>query len=256
MSEKQLTVAELLARSGKKTQDSTPRRRRRSIEEGGVSIAELTGNLPKVDATPKQGRHTSESLSEEKTLAEAELVTQEDGVTHASGEDQPAVAEETAFEKSVAPSDDETIVLSVVSEDDPVRLTTDTFPAVDPDEAATTVIPVSAELAEIEETKTVAPAVELIDDTVVSEDENEEKISYRSVLGMAVVGIVLGVAVFLGFQQLWQTLNRPIVAALALAVTGAMIGLVHALRTNRDGLSMVLAGIVGLVMTFGPLFII
>lgn len=51
MSEK-LTVAELLARNGR-NEDSAeagrPKRRRRSLEDGGVSVAELTGSIPVVE---------------------------------------------------------------------------------------------------------------------------------------------------------------------------------------------------------------
>ncbi|OFO15321.1 hypothetical protein HMPREF3088_04095 [Corynebacterium sp. HMSC22B11] len=48
MSEK-LTVAELLARSGRTSSDSGRRRRRRSLDEGGISVAELTGAIPVVE---------------------------------------------------------------------------------------------------------------------------------------------------------------------------------------------------------------
>ncbi|WP_018023203.1 hypothetical protein [Corynebacterium ulceribovis] len=50
MSEK-LTVAELLARAqqeGKTRSDRPRRRRRRSLEEGGISVSELTGSIPVV----------------------------------------------------------------------------------------------------------------------------------------------------------------------------------------------------------------
>lgn len=48
MSEK-LTVAELLARSGRTASSGSNRpRRRRSLEDGGVSVAELTGSIPVV----------------------------------------------------------------------------------------------------------------------------------------------------------------------------------------------------------------
>ena len=51
MSEK-LTVAELMARNGRKSADgadeSSRRRRRRNLETGGVSVAELTGSIPVV----------------------------------------------------------------------------------------------------------------------------------------------------------------------------------------------------------------
>ena len=70
---------------------------------------------------------------------------------------------------------------------------------------------------------------------------------------LAVLGIVVGAIVFLGFQQLWESgLSRILVAVLALAVTAVLVGVVHALRTARDGLSMGLAAVVGLLMTFGP----
>ncbi|MEX3527939.1 hypothetical protein [Corynebacterium xerosis] len=63
MSEEKLTVAELLARRNQERGDSDgaaerPRRRRRSLEEGGVSVAELTGSIPRVEAEgPRRGAH-------------------------------------------------------------------------------------------------------------------------------------------------------------------------------------------------------
>ncbi|WP_301925439.1 hypothetical protein [Corynebacterium glaucum] len=58
--EKQLTVAEILARAQQENPDAGKRRRhRRSIEEGGVTVAELTGSLKKVDARPAESKHSS-----------------------------------------------------------------------------------------------------------------------------------------------------------------------------------------------------
>ncbi|MFD5868369.1 hypothetical protein ACFWGD_07120 [Corynebacterium sp. NPDC060344] len=63
MSDEKLTVAELMARRNKERGDSAgsgdrPRRRRRSLEEGGVSVAELTGSIPRVEADgPRRGAH-------------------------------------------------------------------------------------------------------------------------------------------------------------------------------------------------------
>lgn len=53
MSEK-LTVAELLARSGRTSSDSGRRRHRRSLDEGGISVAELTGSIPVVKDTESE----------------------------------------------------------------------------------------------------------------------------------------------------------------------------------------------------------
>lgn len=58
--DKQLTVAEILARAQQDNPDAGARRRhRRSLEEGGVSVAELTGSIKKVEARPVESRHSS-----------------------------------------------------------------------------------------------------------------------------------------------------------------------------------------------------
>ena len=87
-------------------------------------------------------------------------------------------------------------------------------------------------------------------------EEDDEKLNPFSVLLLALVGIVLGAIVFKGFEILWDSFSRSIVAILAVAVTALMVALVHVLRTNRDGASMALAAFVGLVLTFGPLLIV
>lgn len=200
MSEKQLTVAELLARSGKAEATSeTPRRRRRNLEEGGVSVAELTGNIPKVKAKPAEPKHSNEPID--------------------------------------TPSTEETIVLSVVDEDDPVRLTTDSFPAV----------------------QTEVPAAELEEEPeeVVEEEfwEDDEPVSVASVVGLALVGIIVGVGIFLGFGYLWDNYSRKVVGLLALAVIAAMITVAHVLRTESDRRSMMLAGCAGVAVTFVPMLV-
>lgn len=435
MSEKQLTVAELLARSGKKPADSSRRRRRRSIEEGGISVAELTGNIPKVEAKPATGKHNSDSIDnpaapkpvsaskpadapEQKTdvakqpqsyatpaSAKPEVKTPEttaeskpeikepsnvkapaapkpaeakkdesskpaDATAVAASPKAPAKPEVKRAEpdaKTATPATDETVVLSVVDEKDPVRLTTGTFPAVSKEQAekaaekdaqsqktavASPAKPQADEVKKATETKpeaskeapkgtaakaglagagttaaatagaatkdteqtNVIPAVkdedlkpeskdaaeakfatdeELTDEELAAEldaedaeydededveyveedaeyddeewdeeyDEDEEwdedeSVSVPAIIGMAIAGIVLGVLVFKGFEMLWGSMNKGIVTALALAVTAVMVGVVHALRTNRDRLSMLLAVVVGLIMTFGPLLTI
>ena len=64
MSDKQLTVAELMARAaqeGNSPRESRPRRRR-SLDEGGVSVAELTGSIPRVNKKPAESKHSSVPL--------------------------------------------------------------------------------------------------------------------------------------------------------------------------------------------------
>ncbi|CAB0938575.1 hypothetical protein FRC0484_00184 [Corynebacterium diphtheriae] len=204
MSEKQLTVAELLARSGKAEATSeTPRRRRRNLEEGGVSVAELTGNIPKVKAKPAEPKHSNEPID--------------------------------------TPSTEETIVLSVVDEDDPVRLTTDSFPAVQTEVPA----------AELEE----EPEEVIEEETEEEFWEDAEPVSVASVVGLALVGIIVGVGIFLGFGYLWDNYSRKVVGLLALAVIAAMITVAHVLRTESDRRSMMLAGCAGVAVTFVPLLV-
>ncbi|MDO4686156.1 MAG: hypothetical protein Q4A92_06365 [Corynebacterium sp.] len=87
----------------------------------------------------------------------------------------------------------------------------------------------------------------------VEADEREGKMSFLAIAGMTIVAIIVGVLLFLGFEMLWSSFSKWVVSILAVAVTGCIVGVVHALRTERDFLSMGLAGLAGLAMTFGPM---
>ncbi|MCS4535776.1 hypothetical protein [Corynebacterium sp. HS2168-gen11] len=258
MSEKQLTVAELLAKSGKAGSRPPQRRRRRSIEEGGVSVAELTGTIPKVDAKPVESKHSSEPLDSPAAPVAAPLVADAPDTDAASSVETPGdvVKRPAAAEKT--PSTDETIVLSVVSESDPIRLTTGPITAehaVVTPEALTTTAAVPSHL-ESAQTSTELEWPE--DDDFVETDvqPEEEKMSILTIAGMVFVGVMIGVAIFSGFQVLWATMDKLPVSAFAVIVTLGVIVAVKLMRTSRDGVSMTLAGLVALVMTFGPLLVV
>lgn len=68
----------------------------------------------------------------------------------------------------------------------------------------------------------------------------------------AIAAIAVGVGVFFGFSLIWAKAPTVLALVLAIAVTLLLVGLVHALLRHRDKLLMVLAAIVGLVLTFGP----
>ena len=476
MSDKQLTVAELMARAaqeGNSPRESRPRRRR-SLDEGGVSVAELTGSIPRVNKKPAESKHSSVPLDapqervEEKVAASVDSATSDTSDTSdtmvgaaagASGGMREAHREPSARPAPQAPqpvmvepevpsvqdtdvadasdvddlddlddslTDEETMVLSVVTEDDPVRLTTGSFPALTAellgddendgsaqygatdsnsgvsyspqrsvdddaltdnegsgaedeeivtkvvfagdnisgpegydasddyadedyadedfaDESIDSIAPVedalpdrydSEELDRVDDTafagsrvgfatgtfeKTrtgqfpevsddaeaeadvdddasadvravdsatfrAVPAQEDVesdsefdeeDDTFDPDfndedafeedafdedgelDENDnQKVSVLSVVLMVIIAIAVGVGLFKGFEMLWANMSKIITALLAVAATGAIVGIVHALRTERDGLSMVLAGAAGLAVTFGPLAIV
>ena len=93
------------------------------------------------------------------------------------------------------------------------------------------------------------------EDDELDESDNQ-KVSVLSVVLMVIIAIAVGVGLFKGFEMLWANMSMIITALLAVAATGAIVGIVHALRTERDGLSMVLAGAAGLAVTFGPLAIV
>ena len=462
MSDKQLTVAELMARAaqeGNSPRESRPRRRR-SLDEGGVSVAELTGSIPRVNKKPAESKHSSVPLDapqervQEKVAASVDSATsdtsdtmvgaaagasggmreahREPPVRPAPQAPQPVMVEPevpSVQDTDVADLDDlddsltdeETMVLSVVTEDDPVRLTTGSFPALTAellgddendgsaqygatdsnsgvsyspqrsvdddaltdnegsgaedeeivtkvvfagdnisgpegydasddyadedyadedfaDESIDSIAPVedalpdrydSEELDRVDDTafagsrvgfatgtfeKTrtgqfpevsddaeaeadvdddasadvraadsatfrAVPAQEDVEsdsefdeeDDTFDPDFNDEaafdedgeldesdnqKVSVLSVVLMVIIAIAVGVGLFKGFEMLWANMSKIITALLAVAATGAIVGIVHALRTERDGLSMVLAGAAGLAVTFGPLAIV
>lgn len=257
--EKQLTVAELMARNAKNRPDgaTSSRRRRRSLEEGGVSVAELTGNLEKVKATPAEAKHSSVSIDETAPVIPAPKKEEDKQAEDKQSEvKQPAAARGAAVrvekpkadtkadaeEKRHQPSTEDTHVIQRVKDEPEKEAEGSKAPAAAP--------AVPAEPAE----PTQDAELEEYDD---EEDyEEEEKLNPFAVVLLALVGIVLGAVVFKGFEVLWENFSRIVVLILAVVVTGVIVGIVHALRTNRDGLSMFLAAIAGLVLTFGPLLVV
>ncbi|WP_368918241.1 hypothetical protein [Corynebacterium striatum] len=312
--EKQLTVAELLARNAKEHAGaeseggSRRRRRRRSLEDGGVSVAELTGNLEKVTATPAQSKHSSVSIDETAPVIPAPKQEEDSKKAEAPESDKVKDAKtESAFQ----PSTQDTRVIKRVDEKSAPKQSAaagagvaaaaaGAGAAAKSDAAESGVAKggvakggvakgdavkgdkAEATLAEKESdaklddaltpptdgateasvsVKASEKELDKKDQTDVVEteedfEEEDEKLNPFSVLLLALIGIVLGAVVFKGFEILWDSFSRSVVAILAIAVTALMVALVHVLRTNRDGISMTLAAFVGLVLTFGPLLIV
>lgn len=316
--EKQLTVAELLARQQKERGDkSAPsrRRRRRSLEDGGISVSELTGNLSKVKARPEESKHSNVSIDETAPVIPApdrpepgESAQKEDS---AQAKDSAPKAEPKESAKKPEPKKPEPKKADKPAEKKPEPKKPEVKDAGKPAAAAAaagTASPVakpeekptaenqpsSDDTTEIQkvteepkqkqqaDTKTKAaaagaagagvagassskagdtgelPVVRDEQKPAASEQEEQEEAKLKpfSVILLALIGIVLGAVIFMGFQVLWDRFALGIVGLLAIGVTAAMVGIVHALRTDRDGLSMGLAGIVGLVLTFGPLLLV
>ncbi|WKE56147.1 tripartite tricarboxylate transporter TctB family protein [Corynebacterium tuberculostearicum] len=355
----QLTVAELLARNKKARgekdgkDEKRSRRHRRSLDEGGISVAELTGNLKKVEASPAEAKHTSVSIDEDapvirapkaadatdtdsakkstdkpasqsaattaaqpaapkaaskaapKTAAKAEpkaapksaekpaaKAAAKPAQTAQPAASAPSAAQPTAKKKQ--PSADDTAVIQRVDKaktDDAKSAATkpaaekptadkasaDKITAAKPAAekpkadkgakaagagaaaagagAAAAAVPASKKAGVAKDAEETGNLPKVEDDKEWIEEEHE-KLNPVSILLMIVAGILLAIVIFKGFEILWDSFPRLVVAVLAVCVTAIMVGVTHALRTARDGFSMFLAGFTGLILTFGPLLLV
>lgn len=316
-----LTVAELLARDKKARgekggkDDKRSRRHRRSLDEGGISVAELTGNLKKVKASPAEAKHTSVSIDEDAPVIRApKAADAADADAAKKSTDKPASqsaattaaqpaapkaapkAAQTAAKKSAAagaaqetakkhqPSADDTAVIQRVGkakEEDAKTAAAKPAgaeaaaakpvaekPKADKGAkaagagaaaagagAAAAAVPASKKAGVAKDAEETGNLPKVEDDKEWIEEEHE-KLNPVSILLMIVAGILLAIVIFKGFEILWDSFPRLVVAILALCVTAIMVGVTHALRTARDGFSMFLAGFTGLVLTFGPLLLV
>lgn len=288
---KQLTVAELLARNAKDRpgEEKTPRRRRRSLDEGGISVAELTGNFEKVKATPAEAKHSNVSIDEtapvipapkKETKKESKEETpkkeapKQEAAPKTKKSDKPQAAAvpvdkpAESESKPSQPSDDDTRVIQKVKDEpkkteDKAESKTEVKaePKAEEKPEAKTAAPVDEKPRGAAENPFTTGELEAVDEDVDEYDEHydeedEGKLNPFAVVLLALVGIVLGAIVFKGFEILWDRFDRLVVLVLGVVVTGVIVGIVHALRTSRDGLSMFLAAVAGLVLTFGPLLVV
>ncbi|HJG43057.1 hypothetical protein [Corynebacterium phoceense] len=295
--EKQLTVAELLARNKQeRTGGDKPRRRRRSLEEGGVSVAELTGSLKKVEATPAQAKHSNVDINETAPVIPAPKpeAAQSDAAQSDAAKSAPAQSEAERIEalkkaefakkaeeakkkaaekkeaekkatedKAAASSIDEAPLDPKAEEDRRIlaeKRERDAVKAAStPSTGDTTVIKKVEDESATQLEDAATTEIDRVDDAEDADPaeyedaEADGKLNPVSIILLALVGIVLGAVVYKGFEILWTNFNKGLVAALAVAVTAAMAGVVHALRTDRDRAAIVLSIIVGLVLTFGAL---
>lgn len=269
---KQLTVAELLARNAKDRsgEEKSSRRHRRSLDEGGISVAELTGNLEKVKATPAEAKHSSVSIDEpapvipapKKEKPQQEAPQKDADKSHSAA---PAEKPTESESKPSQPSDEDTRVIQKVK-DEPKKAEDKAQSKVESKAELKTEEKVEPKANDKVEDKAeddtfTTGELEAVDHDVEEYDEDydeedEGKLNPFAVVLLALVGIVLGAIVFKGFEILWDRFDRLVVVVLGVVVTGVIVGIVHALRTSRDGLSMFLAAVAGLVLTFGPLLVV
>ncbi|MDK8663944.1 hypothetical protein [Corynebacterium coyleae] len=271
MADKQLTVAELLARAEKENPSATRRpRRRRSLEDGGVSVAELTDSFKKVNVKPVEAKHSSVPI--DAPAEPAKTVKQE----------KPEEAVAKAKPTQAPPAEDDTHVIPVVREgaakpagkpaekpagklaEKPVEKPAEkpAAQATAPAAAAAAVAAPQSEEKPVEEVVVDKQDAELdlFENDLPDEDVRDIEVEDASINPILMVllvglGVLLGVLGFLAFKWLWAHVI-PVVAVLLgiVAVVGVVFG-VRAMRTGRDGLNMALAGIAAAVMAFGPALI-
>lgn len=326
MAGEQVTVAELLARraaeaKAKGEEEGTrPRRRRRSLEEGGTSVAELTGSIPVVDRGERHSTGEFEAVEVEAEPVEVEPV--ETGAVDATPVEADTVEPEVIETVAEVVEDSEAEAVSYSQESaafDQVEQENGwaTFPepeapepeAPEPEvsepavkaepEPVAAVVPLvepstemhfdfssedgeSAQVQEEEQAEQRPETAEVpiaepvvaqpvvaegpgtesdVDDEEASEDQEEdedkEKVSVPVIIGESIVGMLVGVGIVKGFEVLWSNFPSSLITAiLALVVTFVIVGVVHAVVRTHDKLLMVLAFIVGLVLTFGPLLLV
>ena len=279
MADKQLTVAELLARAEKENPSGARRpRRRRSLEDGGVSVAELTDSFKKVDAKPAEVKHSSVPIdapsdTPKKTPTQAPKPEPKPAEPAASKvepkpaepkpapkpAEQPAPAGSTVAK--VQPASDETTVLRKVegkSEGKP-----ESKDEAKPEGKAEPVV--KQKLAQSDETGEIravdAPEPQQLREDSLDASETEydtdyevEEASVNPILLVLLVffGVLLGVLGFLAFKWLWANTMAIVAVLVGVAAVAAVVAAVGAMAGGRDKVTMVIAGLAAAVVAFGP----
>ncbi|MCQ4610588.1 hypothetical protein KBX14_09195 [Corynebacterium sp. CCUG 61414] len=249
--DKQLTVAELLARAQKTNPDVGKRpRRRRSLEEGGVSVAELTGSFKAVDARPAEAKHSSVPLDAPAEPTPAKPAAEKAEPAAAKPVAKPAAPAEKPVDPPVAkaaqdsPSEDETTQIRVVEDtNEPVQRTK-------PEAAEKPAEENALDLFDDEHAEDVD--VEKAEAAEVAEIDDDGAVNPIMLVLFVFIGVVLGVLGFMLFSWIWANLATALAAILAAAAVAGVVFGVRAMHTGRDGLTMTLAGVAALVMAFGP----
>lgn len=321
----QISVAELLKRNGQKVGESRGGRRRRGVP-GGISVAELTGEMPVVRDVPhreeKSDPPADDPVEDTTVSARPQLPTRSPAskpglvpvtsLDDGDDLDEPVASRSSFRAEKKSPSrdsqgawishsttrgrtptrrpstEDTTLVEPVASGisnlDEPAtdKPATDK-PAAKPEKKiqaepallsgsfAGELIGGSRRTEDDEATevrsapksiKEKAPTVDEADDNLdddhddIDDDLDEPAVDgtreWLVLAGQGLAAVVAGALMFKGFEKLWDTL--PWVALiLAVLVIVGLVAMVRILRRTEDMISFVIAVVVGMVVTLGPL---
>ncbi|MGN7134050.1 hypothetical protein ACTHQY_12355 [Rhodococcoides corynebacterioides] len=306
-----VSVAELLARNGATV--GTGGRRRRGMA-GGISVAELTGEIPVVrdeppaddraaddrtENTPNDDDRTGEERTEETPVVAEEAPAEQD--REAEQEPDPEPVAETATRRRPTPAfvpQEEPALFSgapsvagdrlresvarpdrrsepepepvsepeAVVEPEPqpeLDLGLEPEQAAEPETTVLTRVDADADAdADAHDTDRADTGADTDTATEPAHDETPDAVAparsrgpirqWLSLVGQGVVAIVLGALLFKGFERLWEML--PWVAlVLAFFVIVGLVAVVRVLRRTDDIVSILLAVVVGVFVTLGPL---
>lgn len=203
----------------------------------------------------------------------------------ASAESDDVDGEQLAGAETTEAPEEQTRVLPQVEEADAVGETeaaqeTDTFEAADADadtgaaSEAAVAAAVTPEVAQPEDVQAETTPTQVAADEKQSEPRDvvkreepksskgkvaardgyaeDNSLSVPLLLIQVFVGLIAGALVFLGFTMAWSSLPKIVVVIMALVVSGGFAGMANYLRREKDKLTPILAGLVGLALTFGP----
>ena len=278
-----VSVAELLARNGATV--GTGGRRRRGMA-GGISVAELTGEIPVIrdEAPADEDRtdedRTDENRADENRAEETPAVAEERPVeTETDSQPEPVAETETRRRPTPAfvPQEEPALFSGAPSvagdrlresvarpdrraEPEPeLEPEPEPQPELDlgleqdaePETTALTRVDADVEAAADAETDSETAPDEAADTPAPARSRGPVR-QWLSLVGQGAVAIVLGALLFKGFERLWEML--PWVAlVLAFFVIVGLVAVVRVLRRTDDIVSILLAVVVGVFVTLGPL---
>ncbi|WP_297450375.1 hypothetical protein [uncultured Corynebacterium sp.] len=222
-------------------------------EPGPVARAVLTGSNAYDDRPTATIPVVEENFSDATVDSDHSVVGQSDEA------DSEEAQEEQAREMPQVTSAD------AVAEPEEAEVldATDTFEAVETSEApqaaaATAVVPESApaEVAPDQTEPEPRDVVKRKGGSAKAADRGDyaedNSLSVPLLLIQVFVGLIVGALVFLGFTMAWSSLPKVVTIIMALVITGGFAGMANYVRREKDKLTPILAGLVGLTLTFGP----
>lgn len=212
-------------------QDNVDEASEASAESDGVDVEQLAES--ETTEAPEEQTHVLPQVEEADAVGETEAAQETDAFEATDADADTGAASEAAVAAAVAPE--------VAQPEDVQAETTPTQVAADEKQSE------SRDVVKREESKSSKGKVAARDD--YAEDNS---LSVPLLLIQVFVGLIAGALVFLGFTLAWSSLPKIVVVIMALVVAGGFAGMANYLRREKDKLTPILAGLVGLALTFGP----